>query len=601
MNFKDFIRKSNFQTLLTLLIFILLLSIQYSEYLSKKKSFEKEFLNRSQIIAKIIDGTYKNVSSNMVEIEKFIFDEIFSEIDKTGRIYLSEKFSDIDLKERIESEGFSFSEKANKDSFVVIYKKDGKNIFRISKSKENFKTLSKKVGLKKYLDDLSSLPEIEYIVFQDNFGIFYASSNVKEFKSIFFDSLIMYSFMEKVDTFRVTTFKEKKIFEIIKPYVDENLIMRIGFGMDDLERLKKNSLTNFLTYLLFTISLYFLVVLILSIYSKNIILSQRLIEENSEKIKILSLVDEFIFIENLEKNILDDFDGKFEKVYKFSPLEIEQVKDIFENFKEVKNFQVSYKDYKFLVSSTKTSDNKKLVIYIKDITEFEKLKEEKKMMEFQSKLGELSYRISHELKNPLNGISIILQRMMKRDVLDVEESVMLKDAFDEVERMNKKIVEFTRFAKPYDYKFEKVSLKEILEDVVRSLKIFFDEKKMDVKIYLNDGDRFLSGDKEMLNIAFKNIILNGIEASFEYGRLDIIVDSFEGKILVQIKDYGQGIDEQESKKIFDLFYTTKENGSGIGLSTAKRIIEDHNGSITVESKKGEGTTIKIVMEEIKNG
>jgi signal transduction histidine kinase len=371
--------------------------------------------------------------------------------------------------------------------------------------------------------------------------------------------------------------------------------------MDDLEKSKKSSLTNFLTILLFTISLYFLVILILSIYTKNIILSQKLIEESSEKIKILSLLDEFIFIENPEKNILEDFDGKFEKVYKFSPLEIQQIKNIVENFKEVKNFQVSYEDYKFLISSTKTSDNKKLVLYIRDITEFEKLKEDKKRMEFQSKLGELSYSISHELKNPLNGISIILQRMMKRDFLDVEEKSMLKDAFDEVERMNKKIIEFTRFSKPYNYKFEKVSLKEILEDVVKSLKIFLDEKKIEAKIFLNDGDKFLSGDKEMLNIAFKNIILNGIEASFEYGKLDIIVDSFEGKIWVQIKDYGKGMDEQESKKIFDLFYTTKENGSGIGLSTAKRIIEDHNGNIIVESKKGEGTNVKIVMEEIKNG
>ncbi|MEJ5307956.1 MAG: HAMP domain-containing sensor histidine kinase [candidate division WOR-3 bacterium] len=600
MNLKSFVKRGKLQSLLTFLIFVLILSMQYYEYISKKRSFEKEFLNRSQVIAKIIDGTYKNVSSNMVEIERFIYNEMFSEIDKKYTIYFSQNSADIDLDEKVESEGFSFSERANRDSFVVIYK-DGKNIVRIAKSKESFKTLSKKGGLKKYLDDLSALPEIEYIVFQDNFGIFYASSNVKEFKSIFFDSLIMYSFMEKVDTFRVTAFKGKKIFEIIKPSVDENLIMRIGFGMDDLEKSKKSSLTNFLTILLFTISLYFLVILILSIYTKNIILSQKLIEESSEKIKILSLLDEFIFIENPEKNILEDFDGKFEKVYKFSPLEIQQIKNIVENFKEVKNFQVSYEDYKFLISSTKTSDNKKLVLYIRDITEFEKLKEDKKRMEFQSKLGELSYSISHELKNPLNGISIILQRMMKRDFLDVEEKSMLKDAFDEVERMNKKIIEFTRFSKPYNYKFEKVSLKEILEDVVKSLKIFLDEKKIEAKIFLNDGDKFLSGDKEMLNIAFKNIILNGIEASFEYGKLDIIVDSFEGKIWVQIKDYGKGMDEQESKKIFDLFYTTKENGSGIGLSTAKRIIEDHNGNIIVESKKGEGTNVKIVMEEIKNG
>lgn len=596
MNFINFLKKRNFITVTTFLIFVLLVMLQYREYFAKKKSLEREFLNRSKIIAKIIDETYKNVSFNIVSIERFIYDEMVSEISKNKTIYTLK--NRINLKENIESEGFSFSEKLNSDSFI-LYKITDDKVYRIARSKENFKNLLKESGLRKYLEDLSSLPEIEYIVFQDNFGIFYASSNVDEFKSIFFDSLVMYSFIERIDTFRVTGFKEKKVFEILKPIVEDNLIMRVGFDMHDLDELKKNSLIKFLTNLFFTISLYFLVIIILSIYTKNIMLSQKLIEEDNEKLKILSLLDEFIFIENPEKNTFEDFDGKFQKIYNISPLEVETIKNIVENFKEVKNFQVYYRDYKFLVSSTKTSDNKKLVLYIKDITEFEKLKEEKKRMEFQSKLGELSYRISHELKNPLNGISIILQRMIRRDMLNVEEKNMLKDAIDEVERMNKKIIEFTRFSKPYNYKFEKISLNEILEDVVKSLKIFLDEKKMEVKIYLNSGNKFLSGDREMLNIALKNIILNGIEASSEYGKIDIIVDSFEEKILIQIKDYGKGVNEEEMEKIFDLFYTTKENGSGIGLSTAKRIIEDHNGKITVESKKEEGTNVKIFMEEIK--
>ena len=599
MKSKNILNIKNFQTLLLFLILLVLIFFQTFEFISKKRSLEKEFLTRSEIITDIIGKTYKNVSQNIVSIEKFIFNEMVFDVEKNKEKYLyKNNFKNL-FKGDLFTEGFSFSENYNKDSFV-IYEKDQKGLYRISRSKENFRNLLKEGGLKNYLDDLSSLPEIEYILFQDNFGIIYASFNVNQMKSIFFDSLLMYSFFERVDTFRIHYFEGRKVFEIIKPVKDENLLLRVGFGTDEINRLKKGNMINFLTNLFFTFSLFVLLIAILSFYSNNIRLSQKLLEESSEKLKIMSLLDEFVFIENIDDREIKSFDNRFEKKFKFSLLEIEGIKDIAENLKEVKDLQVIHKNYKFLVSSTKTSDNKKLVLYIKDITEFENLKEEKKRMEFQSRLGEMTFRISHELKNPLNGISIILQRMMRKNFFDGDEKVMLKEALDEVERMNKRIIEFTRFSKPYQYRFEKVSLMETFEEIIRSLKILLDERKIGIK-FISEGDKFLFGDRQMLNIAFKNIVLNGIEASTEGKSVEIKVDSEDGKVLIEIIDHGIGMEYDQKEKIFDLFYTTKENGSGIGLATAKRIIEDHKGKIEVESEKGVGTKIKIFMEEMKDG
>ncbi|HAF07435.1 MAG: NtrC family signal transduction histidine kinase [candidate division TA06 bacterium 32_111] len=598
MKEKTVLNIKNFQTILLFLIFLILIFFQTFEFVSKNRTLDKEFLTRSRIITNIIGETYKNVSSNIVSIEEFIFNEMFFELERNKEKYRYKGNFNKFLENDLFTEGFSFSENYNRDSFV-IFEKEQKDLYRISRSKNTFKTILKDGGLKNYLDDLSALPEIEYILFQDNLGIFYASFNVSQMKSIFFDSLLMYSFFERVDTFRIQEFEGKKVFEIISPVKDENLLLRVGFVIEEMNRLKRGNLINFLTYLFFTLSLYILLITILSFYAKNIRLSQKLLEESGEKFKIISLLDEFIFVKNIDSKEFESFDKRFERKFNFSLFEIEEIKDIVENLKEVKDFQIFYKNYKFLVSSTRTSDNKKLVLYLKDITEFENLKEEKRRMEFQSRLGEMTFRISHELKNPLNGISIILQRMMRKNVLEGDEKVMLKEAFDEVERMNKRIVEFTRFSKPYQYRFEKVSLNEIFEEIVSSLKILLDERKIEIKLF-SECDRFLFGDRQMLSIAFKNIVLNAIEASTEGKKVEIKVDSFEGKILIEIVDHGEGMEYEEKEKIFDLFYTTKENGSGIGLATAKRIIEDHKGKIEVESKKGVGTTIKIFMEEMKD-
>lgn len=582
----------------SILIFILILSItffQINDYWTRNRNLRNEFKTKALIITKIIEETYKNSIANLEAVEKYIYDQMVYELKKNKNSYLIKTDKSFDTEFEITSEGFTFSEKRNKDFFVITLK-EGKNIYRVSKSKENFKIFLKEGGLKNYLDNLSSFPEIEYIVFQDNLGIIYASSNVTFLKSFFSDSLIMYSFFEKMDTSRIFNHREKEVFEIIKNIQDETLLLRVAFKMEELEKNLNGNLKNFLFKFVLIIFTFFLLIVAITIFEKNINLSKRLLEENLEKLKILSFIDEYIFIKIIEDNHFVSFDNRFENFFKFSPLSIPELKKIVDENKEVKNLQIFYKNYRFLLSSTITPDNKRVVIYLKDISEIEKLKEEKNRMEFQSKLGELTYRISHELKNPLNSISIIIQRLIKKDILNRDEKEMLIEALEEVNRMNKKIVEFTRFSKPYEYKKEKINIKKLLDEVIRSLQILIEEKKLNLSIK-NERETFILGDFQMLYIAFRNIILNGLEASFPGQKIKIGMDYRDGNIIFEIIDHGVGIEKEELEKIFDLFYTTKENGSGIGLTSAKKIIEDHQGSISVESEKGKGTKFTIVLKE----
>ncbi len=582
----------------SILIFILILAItvfQINDYYTRNQNLRNEFKTKTLTITKIIEQTYKNSISNIEAIEKYIFDQMLYELQKNKNFYLLKTEKSSKTKFEITSEGFTFSEERNRDFFVITLK-EGKNIYRILKSKENFKVFLKEGGLKNYLDNLSSFPEIEYIVFQDNLGIIYASSNVTFLKSFFSDSLIRYSFFEKIDTSRNFNYGEKKVFEIIRNIEDETLLLRVAFKMEDLEKNLNGNFKNFLFKFVLIIFTFFLLIVAITIFEKNINLSKRLLEENVEKLKILSFIDEYIFIKIIEDKHFVSFDNRFEDFFKFSPLSIPELKKIVEENEEVKNLQIFYKNYRFLLSSTITPDNKRVVIYLKDISEIEKLKEEKNRMEFQSKLGELTYRISHELKNPLNSISIIIQRLIKKDILDRDEKEMLIEALEEVNRMNKKILEFTRFSKPYEYKKEKIHIKKLLDEVIRSLQILIEEKNLDISIK-NEREAYILGDFQMLYIAFRNIILNGLEASYPGQKIQINLDYRDENIIFEIIDHGGGIKEEELGKIFDLFYTTKENGSGIGLTSAKKIIEDHKGSISVESEKGEKTKFTIVLKE----
>ena len=328
-----------------------------------------------------------------------------------------------------------------------------------------------------------------------------------------------------------------------------------------------------------------------------------LLDKEKERAGYFELMNDGIMILDKNNNIIN-FNINLLKILNIDS--IDSIKDIIENNQKIKDvyyskntfqdFEIMYENKYLLCSSKILEENNKKIITINDFTEIEKLKKDNQLRESQALLSELSFKVAHELKNPLNGISIVVQRILKEIPVKSDYANMLKDMLDEVNRMNRRIVDFTKFAKPIDYKFELINIKDMINESLMQFNVFFLENKIDLKMDLCDCN--VLADKEYIKIAFNNILTNSIESIENNGEINIIMENNE-KCIIRVKDNGKGMDKETLKRIYDLYFTQKENGSGIGMSTVYKIIKNHNADIKIDSEFDEGTEVRLIFNKVE--
>lgn len=209
-----------------------------------------------------------------------------------------------------------------------------------------------------------------------------------------------------------------------------------------------------------------------------------------------------------------------------------------------------------------------------------------------STLGELAAGMAHELRNPLasiKGTAEILKVDYKPDDRKYEFiSIMIK----EVERLNRVVEEFLRFARPIPLQNAEVDLGEEIKSVIHLLKGQTAGVNINIKPFTIPK---VKADRERLVQVFLNLILNSIQAMPECGSLTISASEVDGQVEISFRDTGPGIPEENRDKIFKPFFTTKPSGTGLGLAISNRIVEAHSGRITFESEAGRGTTFKVSL------
>ncbi len=219
----------------------------------------------------------------------------------------------------------------------------------------------------------------------------------------------------------------------------------------------------------------------------------------------------------------------------------------------------------------------------------------------------IAQKLAHEIKNPLSTIRLTLQRFK----MDFDENPKLKKEFSELiengindsGRIQTVIDDFMRFSQIENPEYGTVQLKEIVLNIVDKymLKV---EKGITIKTEFDDDLPYIYADEVQISNAIINIIDNAIQSITEIGEILIRVkyieminldvsSLFEKFIDIEISDTGKGMNEETKKKVFEPFYTSREGGSGLGLIIAKRIIEEHNGTININSREGIGTTVNI--------
>jgi len=227
--------------------------------------------------------------------------------------------------------------------------------------------------------------------------------------------------------------------------------------------------------------------------------------------------------------------------------------------------------------------------------ELENIKKEKFIY-----MGRVAAGVAHEIKNPLNSIAMIIQRFKRefKPSEDQEEYInLLKIVSDEVRRVNEIVERFLKFARPKKLEMATVDFIELVKELV--LFITPQAKEKNITIEENTEEKLLwNMDRTQMKQAILNILLNALEATPEGGKITVSLKQKGKAVFLKIKDTGSGIPEDLQSKIFELYFTTKSSGNGIGLCIAQKIIEQHNGTIKLWSEEGKGSEFIICLESV---
>lgn len=215
-----------------------------------------------------------------------------------------------------------------------------------------------------------------------------------------------------------------------------------------------------------------------------------------------------------------------------------------------------------------------------------------------SALGELAASIAHEIKNPLIAIQGFARRIAQGDSHEKAEA-HAKFIESEAERLSTvlaKLLDFSRVSEP---KRERLDLNRLVEDTALFLEHHLTRfKKVDFRIEKDETLATVCGDRVHLQQSLVNLVMNGAQAMPEGGPLVVTTGRRDNTYgFIAVADKGTGIRKEDMGKIFESFFTTKREGegTGLGLSLVKRLVEANGGKIEVESKEGEGSTFTLLL------
>ena len=244
-------------------------------------------------------------------------------------------------------------------------------------------------------------------------------------------------------------------------------------------------------------------------------------------------------------------------------------------------------------------DSGAYVIVLSDVTEERVSMEERLESERIDSIVRLAAGVAHELGNPLNSLTIHLQLIERKlknlakqqDATNLAESLQVCQG--EVERLDGIITHFLKAIRPQKLELNELDLLGLVEDVLRVQEAELSNRKLEVKVEVSDDLPIILGDRNQIKQAFFNLIKNAMEAMQPSGSLRILARCDDDYVYLQFVDNGSGISEEDLSKVFQAYYTTKEEGHGLGMMIVERIMREHGGHINIESRKEAGTAITL--------
>ena len=278
-----------------------------------------------------------------------------------------------------------------------------------------------------------------------------------------------------------------------------------------------------------------------------------------------------------------------------------ELRAVLEGAASQREFEIAYPERRFIkVCMARTgADGGEIAIIISDLTS-EKISESEKIeSEKIASVLKLASGVAHELGNPINSISIHLQLAMRafakmpasEQAAKAQESV--KICLQEVSRLDAIIKNFLKALRPARPNLQEINPLAPLAETLKFLQNELQDLRINVEINTENSLPAIMGDTDLLKQLYFNLIKNAMEAMDLGGVIKISTGFDDNFVKISIADTGCGIDQDEITRIFEPYFTTKTDGHGLGMMIASEIVKAHGGSIGVESRKNEGTRIRL--------
>lgn len=234
------------------------------------------------------------------------------------------------------------------------------------------------------------------------------------------------------------------------------------------------------------------------------------------------------------------------------------------------------------------------LLTMRDVESVRRIEDEIEISRRLSASGRLTRGVAHEVKNPINAIVLHLQLLQnKLHQTDPDTQRHMDIIGNEIHRLDRVVQILVDFTRPRDLRLEDVDMRELLKEVAVLAAPDAAQHGVDIVREMPDELLDVRVDTDLVKQAILNLVLNGVQAMSHGGRLTLSAHRDDETVVTEVRDQGSGIPSDVQEKIFELYFTTKKEGSGIGLAQTYQIMQWHYGSVEFESKVGEGTTFRI--------
>lgn len=228
-----------------------------------------------------------------------------------------------------------------------------------------------------------------------------------------------------------------------------------------------------------------------------------------------------------------------------------------------------------------------------------RLEERLREAEHLSAVGQLSRTIAHELRNPLNFISLSIDHIgAKYRPSEAGEAknfeTLVSSIKEEIRRLNRLVSDFLDYGKPLKLNRQSVNLSAVLNEIVDIIRAKAESEGVRIVEDL-DYAPVVNLDPELMKTCVLNVVMNSFQAMPEGGTLTISAKESDGSVVLSVSDTGKGVPKENLSKVFEPFFTTKDGGLGLGLATTKRIVEEHGGKISLQCESGSGSTVTLSL------